>query len=179
MTFSYCYYFTSSSFYLLPCSPLCQQILDTDQVAMATGHASGALLGGVADPRHITEANAIAKVVRGPADGVQPTVPQSRPKAQNDENITFEEYHYWANRTRELEKGLPTQRGWLSAVFKRKGHDKRSEEPVSIQTDGAHEKPSEMRHDDAVADGGSAITDFEWNNARGATRTATWGEQTT
>jgi hypothetical protein len=150
---------------------LYQQITHTEQVAMATGYASGALLGGVADPRHITETNAIAK-------GVQATVPQSRPNFYKDESITFEEYHYWAKRSRELENSLPTQRGWLSSVFKRKGHSKGNGVPVSIPTDGAHEKGAEMPHDAVVADGASAITDSEWNNARGAMRTATWGEQT-
>ncbi|OAG09390.1 uncharacterized protein CC84DRAFT_1255453 [Paraphaeosphaeria sporulosa] len=96
-----------------------------------------------------------------------------RPNFYNDAHITFEEYHYWANSTRELENSTPTERGWLSGLLKRK--DKKSnEQPSSVPSEGANEKSSE-KPPDAVPDGASAITDAEWNNARGAMRTATWG----
>ncbi|KAF2451894.1 hypothetical protein P171DRAFT_515817 [Karstenula rhodostoma CBS 690.94] len=138
---------------------------------MATGHASGALLGGVADPRHLAETDAIATGIHGSVDGLQA---QSRPNIYNDAKIKFEEYHYWANRSRELENRIESNRGWLSSVFKRKD-EKSSEEPVSIPAGDPHEKGSKKPNDATVPDGASAITDYEWINARGATRTATWG----
>lgn len=141
---------------------------------MAAGHASDA--GGIATPHHLIETDMITKGIRASADGAKATVPpQSRPNFYNDTKITFEEYHYWANQSRELENSIKTKRGWLFGFFGRK-NKKSSEELNSIPTQGALEKSSEKPHDAVVPDNASAITESEWNNARGAMRTATWGE---
>lgn len=132
---------------------------------MATGHVSGAIVGGVADPAHLAETDATA----------QPQI-----NTYNDERITFEEYHHWANRSRELEKSTAPSEQGLFGLFKRSDHKQRTEEPVSHPTENVNEKdvvvgPSQ---DSTAMDSSSAVTDSEWNNARGAMRTATWGMYT-
>jgi hypothetical protein len=130
---------------------------------MATGHISGALVGGIADPTHIVESDAIA---------------QQRASNYSDASVTFEEYHYWANRSREIEKKIaPSSGQGLLGLFSRSDRKKRHEQPVSHPPEVRDEKdvivnPSQ---DPTVMDGSSAVTDSEWNNARGAMRTATWG----
>lgn len=161
---------------LFNCFIACQQYFRTEVVTMATGHASGALVGGIADPRHIPETNAIGKAMHNASDINQATVPQTRASIYNNAKITFEEYHYWANRTRELENSIPTSGGGLSGIFKWKAKRKQSAEAQANPIEAGNEKRVERQQENTLGDSASAIADSEWSNARGATRTATWGE---
>lgn len=130
---------------------------------MATGHISGALVGGIADPTHIAESNAIT---------------QQRASNYSNASITFEEYHYWANRSREMEKKIvPSSGQGLLGLFSRSGRKKRHEKPVSHPPEVGDEKDVVVNpsQDPTIMDSSSTVTDSEWNNARGAMRTATWG----
>lgn len=143
---------------------------------MATGHASGALMAGVADPRHIPDADAIGKSNYNSEDNVEVTAPHSRVDFYNDANIQFEEYHYWANQSREIEKNIKTEGGGIFGLFKKKGSTKRNETLASNTAGGdekkdLHDRPQEGQ----LVDTSSTVTDSEWENARGAMRTATWG----
>lgn len=128
---------------------------------MSAGSVPGALLGGVADPRHL--------------DVAQATVTQPRPNFYNNDKITFEEYSHWANISREQENSFKTEGGWIPGLFKRKVM-RDATGPSSSPTEGALEKKSDQPLGNEVADNSFAITDSEWSNARGAMRTASWGQ---
>jgi hypothetical protein len=115
-----------------------------------------------------------------------------------DSSISFENYHWWANRSREAEKLITTDAG-LKQIFKVMiGKTIRKEEspPVRIVDDDAHKNESttgpEKQAEEKVHDDSSSkearetrrtsgkdewgVTEKEWETANRATRTATWGE---
>ncbi|OQD71335.1 hypothetical protein PENPOL_c001G06887 [Penicillium polonicum] len=92
-----------------------------------------------------------------------------------DSSITFENYVYWAQRSRETEKHILTDNEGFEGMFW-KLLKKKSDTPVPIQTDTQVQnstvtdpsaKPS------TTDDWG--VTESEWEQAQRATRTATWG----
>lgn len=76
----------------------------------------------------------------------------------HDSDVTFEEYYYYAQRTREEQRQLPSPVWQWRAVFSRK----------KIADPAEEEHKSEPRV-------GSVITEDEWSNASRAFRTASWG----
>lgn len=85
----------------------------------------------------------------------------------HDPDVTFEEYHFYAKRTRKEEETLESPKlNWRDIVLRKKaGHGSGNE--------NQHESISK-----AVAEGNPhrlEITDEEWTNASRAFRTASWG----
>ena len=84
----------------------------------------------------------------------------------HDNTVTFEEYHYYAHKTREEEQGLESvSTSWREIVLrKKKAHNITSADgdapTVDPKTDFSHRLE---------------ITDEEWTNASRAFRTAGWG----
>ena len=112
-----------------------------------------------------------------------------------DNSITFENYHWWANRSREAEKLITTDAGLKQIWSVLIGKTIRKEEspPVRIVDDHAHknetsvlpEKGGEekVQSDSSSKEGREArrasgkdewgVTEQEWERANRATRTAT------
>lgn len=100
--------------------------------------------------------------------------PQHRPL--HDPEVTFEEYHYYALKTREAENNLPPDGPTTSiwkALFTGAGQPEEDDAEVS---------PPEGRRPSKVSSVNLAnranrieITDEEWINASRMMRTATWG----
>ncbi|KAJ9601929.1 hypothetical protein H2200_013599 [Cladophialophora chaetospira] len=78
----------------------------------------------------------------------------------HDSNVTFEEYHYYAQRTREEQRQLQSPVWQWRTVFSRK----KTTDPVEEEL---------KSHPDSTA--GGVITEDEWSNASRAFRTASWG----
>lgn len=113
-----------------------------------------------------------------------------------DSSISFEAYHWWANRSREAEKEFSTEAGlkqiWHAMVGKTIRKEKSP--PVRIvgegENDGVNdtkqnpaadsnekfpsEKEPEDKRDVSPVDRWG-VTESEWETANRATRTATWG----
>lgn len=86
-----------------------------------------------------------------------------RPQARKpyDPDVTFEEYHYYAQRTREEEATYEAPKlSWRDFVSKKKPH-------------GVEESHLEAK--DFNADHRLHISDEEWTNASRAFRSASWG----
>lgn len=77
----------------------------------------------------------------------------------HDSDVTFEEYHYYAQRTREEQKLLEAPQWQWKKVFSSKKKDAHA-------VDEKHETPSNT---------GAVITEEEWTNASRSFRTASWG----
>ena len=122
------------------------------------------------------------------ADGLPETYITPQTRLLHDPNVTFEEYHYYALRTREEEEELKKTEtgttGILQIIFPPKstpafkdvygdGHNSDGSSPNRIQD---AEKTSAAIHDLNLSNKGErmAITDREWTNASRAFRTATW-----
>lgn len=83
----------------------------------------------------------------------------------HDPSVTFEEYHYYALKTRVEEQDLEsTKTSWREIVLRKKtpAHEDGQEQPV--------QDPSEIDFSHRLE-----ITDEEWTNASRAFRTASWG----
>jgi hypothetical protein len=88
--------------------------------------------------------------------------PQAR--REHDPAITFEEYHWYALRTREEEKSLePAVLNWREIILRKK---------KTTDTAEDHEFGAEKFANHANR---MEITDEEWTNASRAFRTASWG----
>src|SRR3981189_1897004 len=83
--------------------------------------------------------------------------PPSKRKV-HDSNVTFEEYHYYAQRTREEQRQLKSPLWQWRTVFSRKK-----------TADSVEEEHQSEPNADGV------ITEEEWSNASRAFRTASWG----
>lgn len=159
---------------------------------MATGYGSAALMGGVADPRLGDEADHIGKSRQGSVaaeirDGAVGGDGRERRRSviYGDTSITFEDYVYWADRSREYERHLDTSNMGLQGILKvmlGKGvhaADK-GERPVQELAEGGssddNEKPANDSSVEGAHTGRYGITESEWDNAQRAVRTATWGE---
>ncbi|KAK3671610.1 hypothetical protein LTR78_008533 [Recurvomyces mirabilis] len=147
---------------------------------MATGYGSAALMGGAADPRLGDEADAIGKGRQGSvaADVVNGTVVARRGSMiYADNSITFEDYHYWANRSREYEQTIETKGAGLSGALKIfAGSGKHADQPVqNMEMTGSDSDRNDEKHSGAAPERGYGISESEWDNAQRAVRTATWG----
>lgn len=86
-------------------------------------------------------------------------IPPSERKV-HDSGVTFEEYYYYAQRTREEQRQLAAPQWQWRTVF------------------SSHKRPAdsgEEEHEAASNAAGRAVTDEEWSNASRAFRTASWG----
>lgn len=102
-----------------------------------------------------------------------------------DPSITFEEYHYYALREREYEKGISTNAGITNAFSVLVGRlqgKKAREEQMAVRT-GSIVSQSGLDKELGKEAGGSStvngfdgvVSDEEWHTAARAARTATWG----
>ncbi|KAJ5723994.1 hypothetical protein N7488_002029 [Penicillium malachiteum] len=153
------------------------------------GVISAANIGGVADPRLGDEADIIGTKKEHPEvdfhHQIEPPNLNGAGSIYLDTSITFENYAYWANRSREAEKSIRTDNVGFAALgnllLNRKG--KREEpaaeptEPVPV-TDEKKEIDTKDAADAPRADESTdkwGITETEWEQAQRAARTATWG----
>ena len=97
-----------------------------------------------------------------------------------DSSITFEDYVYWAKRSREVEKHIPTDDAGF-AHLRNKLFRKKSDALVLTQGEIQEQDASVMKEpsvkptNGAIASDGWGITETEWEQAQRAARTATWG----
>ncbi|KAJ5356758.1 Amino acid transporter transmembrane [Penicillium concentricum] len=92
-----------------------------------------------------------------------------------DSSITFENYVYWAKRSREVEKHISTDDAGF-AYWKKRLFSKRSD--VTVQNTSTITEPNDKHTIKTNGDGtgdGWGITETEWEQAQRAGRTATWG----
>jgi hypothetical protein len=158
---------------------------------------SAANLGGVADARLGDEADVIgtSEDHRG---GISSEIGAPDPHGHNtiylDNSITFENYHYWANRSREFEKHIRTDNAGLQGIANILMGRKIPNSPPKLDNPETNspsekaviidEKATESNgesngngHSVAQKDGWThGVTESEWEQAQRATRTATWGE---
>jgi hypothetical protein len=95
-----------------------------------------------------------------------PTLIKPQSRKPHDPSVTFEEYHYFALRTREEEQTLQVPKtNWKEIVLRKKNATDISALPSSAN----HEmlQVAQLPH--------LQITDEEWTNASRAFRTASWG----
>ncbi|KAI1827865.1 transmembrane amino acid transporter protein-domain-containing protein [Xylaria intraflava] len=94
-----------------------------------------------------------------PAPPVSDSYFPPRQRKVHDSNVTFEEYHYYAQRTREEQLLLEAPQWQWRTLFSRK-----QIADAALGDD-----------DHASASNGQLVTDEEWANASRAFRTASWG----
>lgn len=102
--------------------------------------------------------------------GSSPIAPSGyiKPQARlpHDPAVTFEEYHWYALRTREQEKGYEAPKtNWKGLILRNK-----KKEPADVAN---LQQASDRKF--STAEGRLEITDEEWTNASRAFRTASWG----
>jgi hypothetical protein len=104
-----------------------------------------------------------------PSNDILSTYIKPQGRKPHDPDVTFEEYYYYAQRTREEEKTLESPvLNWREVVLRKKsGHDAGNKEP------GAHTSLTEENF--ANSSNRLEISDEEWTNASRAYRTASWG----
>lgn len=185
--------------------PLCARVEVALHASMA-GNISVANIGGIADPRLRPEADIIATTEERPEPDLQDGPPSYEGSNEHDipapilhgpgsiyldSSITFENYHYWANRSREIEKRIPTDNAGFSQLGKLMiGKKIQRTPPASPQStsqpdtsktttektpceEPSSESGSTGKSDNATDNWG--ITETEWEQAQRAARTATWG----
>ena len=150
------------------------------------GLLSAANLGGIADARLGSEADAIGTTQehRGSINHmVAPPDTHGHNTIYLDDSINFETYHYWANRSRDFEKRIRTDNAGLRQVANLVVGKKIKDEAPQIDT--PPEKVAGTNLSEKGSDGAGngergldahGISETEWEMAQRATRTATWGE---
>lgn len=99
-----------------------------------------------------------------------------KPQARklHDPDVSFEEYHFWALRTREEERNSPAPRtNWRELILRKKPAAEREQD---LQAD-SDDKRASLATDLNLSSQANRleITDEEWTNASRAFRTASWG----
>jgi hypothetical protein len=99
-----------------------------------------------------------------------------RPQARklHDSAVTFEEYHYYALKTREEEKALPAPKtNWREILLRKKPATDIAQTNSQLQPEKYGEAPTNVN----LANRGARleISDEEWANASRAMRSASWG----
>ena len=94
--------------------------------------------------------------------------PQGR--KPHDPDVTFEEYHYYALKTREEEASVDAPKtDWREIILRKKN-------PAGIEGTEGHAVVSHLTAEDfANRDHRLEISDEEWTNASRMFRTASWG----
>ncbi|KAB2581225.1 hypothetical protein DBV05_g79 [Lasiodiplodia theobromae] len=99
----------------------------------------------------------------------------------HDPNVSFEEYLYYANWTRDYEKTLSTKgRGMSSLLSVLSGKKQEvvtlnAQAPVTAPAVQAQTEKDSKESAAAPPDTFGIISDYEWHHASRAARTATWG----
>ncbi|KAJ5812900.1 Amino acid transporter transmembrane [Penicillium robsamsonii] len=92
-----------------------------------------------------------------------------------DSSIAFENYVYWAKRSREVEKHISTDDAglayWRKRLFRQKSD---ATVPNTSATTEPNDKHNIKTNGDSTGDGWG-ITETEWEQAQRAGRTVTWG----
>ena len=153
------------------------------------GIVSAANLGGVADPRLGSEADAIGSSEEhrgGIANEIEAPDPHGHNTIYLDNSITFENYHYWAKRSRAFEKHIRTDNAGIAQIFNimlgRKIKDEQPELDNTANGSGGTPPEKALQSDEknghrSLNDGWShGVHESEWERAQRATRTATWGK---
>lgn len=84
----------------------------------------------------------------------------------HDPSVAFEEYHYYAKRTREEQKTYEKPKtNWREIVLRKKNEQQVAEQSGAKLTDDILANPNRRLE----------ITDEEWTNASRAFRTTSWG----
>jgi hypothetical protein len=107
-----------------------------------------------------------------PSHGAPPAIPNILIKPQSrkphDSQVTFEEYHYYALRTREEENAFEAPKtNWKEIVLRKKNPNGSENEDSALQTSTERKFSQPSNH--------LEISDEEWTNASRAFRTASWG----
>ena len=147
------------------------------------GLISAANLGGVADARLGDETDAIGTTFehRGSvSQSFQPPDTHGHNSIYLDSSITFEDYNYWANRSREYERHIRTDNVGLRQVANLIiGRKIKNESPITTEKDLSEKRSEDEKNGIADFGGGDnnyGVTESEWEQAQRATRTATWGK---
>ena len=93
-----------------------------------------------------------------------------RPQARkpHDPQVTFEEYHYYALRTREEERSFEAPKAnWREIVLRKKSPNDIGPSDSALQESTQRKTSQPSNHVE--------ISDEEWTNASRAFRTASWG----
>jgi hypothetical protein len=113
---------------------------------------------GLAEPPNSQIANSSTPLIK----------PQSR--KPHDPLVTFEEYHYYALRTREEEQTLQVPKtNWKEIVLRKKNANDAGNDISALRPSTDHEISQLSEHSHLQ------ISDEEWTNASRAFRTASWG----
>jgi hypothetical protein len=92
--------------------------------------------------------------------------PQSR--EPHDPTVSFEEYHYYALKTRQEEQTYEVPRSnWKEIVLRKKNPLPSDDNDTALQTTAEQPVSTSSNHVE--------ISDEEWTNASRAFRTASWG----
>jgi hypothetical protein len=152
-----------------------------------------AQLGGVDDPRLSSAVDRIgeSKDIDFPVKEVAPEGNRRMSIVYTDSSIPFEEYHWWANKSREYEQHLKADQGYGSIFQVLLGKKKKEgvpgvippgEKAADASPDAASGEKSGGENTPHTWNGANApnadrygITDDEWYNAQRSVRTATWG----
>lgn len=108
------------------------------------------------------------------AVAVSSTAIKPQARKLHDSDVSFEEYHYWALRTREEELNAPAPKtNWRELILRKKPASEREQD---LQADGDDKRGSVVPDVNiANREDRLRITDEEWTNASRAFRTASWG----
>jgi hypothetical protein len=177
-----CVFFISSSVFLSESHPAHLALITASLIM--TGNISVTSLG-LADAR-INEAEVVSPKQEQTApvsEEVSPPVSYGTESIYLDTRITFENYAYWANRSREVEKSLSAVDAGYSGLGSLLLGNKAATIPsrsqkVLVMTDNAKKKSDLPATDETTttnASDGCGITESEWEQAQRAVRTATWG----
>lgn len=97
---------------------------------------------------------------------VQPGYIKPQHREIHDPSVKFEEYHYYAKRTREEQRTYETPKtNWREILLRKKNEEEVAEESVRELTEDILSNPNRRLE----------ITDEEWANASRAFRTTSWG----
>ncbi|KAK4911321.1 hypothetical protein LTR66_017366, partial [Elasticomyces elasticus] len=169
------------------------------------GLASAANLGVVADPRLGEEANRLGNAsdtnwgAGNEADAIGTSYEKRGSISHNiaapelngfhsiyhDKHIKFEDFHFWANRSREYEKTIRTDDKGFAQILRLVKGGKLKQNVALTGEANKHDATTGSELDEKRVVEGSddfrpkkdkyGIEESEWETAQRATRTATWG----
>lgn len=103
-----------------------------------------------------------------PQNQVASTYIKPQHRKVHDPDVTFEEYHWYALRTREEEKHYESPKlNWREVMSRKKTEQ---QQPEGHNHDRSKSVDDTFAHSNRIE-----ITDEEWTNASRAFRTASWG----
>ena len=108
----------------------------------------------------------------GPRQGQVSSYIKPQNRKLHDPNVTLEEYHYYAQQTREIEKTYESPKlRWREIIHKKKNNE------INVDSNETGQDSKALHSDVNFADPAARaqISDEEWVNASRAFRTASWG----